>query len=160
MQGKKKKNVPERPHTVKNITGRSYKFPLETIIEMCISGHADCRFFFIITVLLGPKIRVSFMSFPESAEALGSANYCWISESHNKNSSKPTASEQQLWILEGKQYFSLKELKNLELYVLNGTLIGWQASLRQAGPGFSLHCLCFLFHQDPTGASEKTQWWA
>lgn len=95
-QNKTKKNVPERPHIVKNITGRSYKFPLETIIEMCISGHADCRFFFIITVLLGPKIRVSFMSFPESAEALGSANYCWIAESHNKNSSKPRASEQQL----------------------------------------------------------------
>lgn len=52
---KKKKNVPERPHTVKNITGRSYKFPLETVIEMCISGHVDCRFFFVIMVLLALK---------------------------------------------------------------------------------------------------------
>lgn len=52
-----KKNVPQRLHTVRNITGRSYEFPLETVIEMHISGQADGRFFFAITVLLCLKLE-------------------------------------------------------------------------------------------------------
>lgn len=52
-----KKNVPQRLHTVRNVTGRSYEFALETVIEMHISGHADFRFFFVITVLLCLKLE-------------------------------------------------------------------------------------------------------
>lgn len=50
-----KKNVPSRPHTVRNVVGSSYKFLPEIVIEVCISVLADCRFF-VICVLLCPKI--------------------------------------------------------------------------------------------------------
>lgn len=149
MQEEKKKNVPERPHTVKNITGRSYKFPLETVIEMCISGHVDCRFFFVIMVLLALKSESASCLSPRQQKPWDQKTTAGYLNSTKKNSSKPRAFEQQLWILEGKQYSTSHSKSPRTKSCMFWMKCCGANRLRQAGPGFCLHPLCFLSHQDP-----------
>lgn len=144
-----KKNVPSRPHTVRNVAGSSYKFLPEIVIEVCISGLADCRFF-VICVLLCPKIWVSFNSFPSSAQVRRSENYCWVPEFHNRNYSRLRGSGQHLWILEGKQSSTSysKTPKYQEVYLLTEMPRCPMASLTEAWPAFFFPDLCFLSHRD------------
>ena len=136
-----KKNVPQRPHIVRNITGRCSEFPLESVLEMCISGHADCRFFFVIIVFLCPKIRACFMSFPSLAEALKTENYCWVSEFHNRNWSNPRALVNFRRKTVTTSYWN--KLKYQELHLLSETVRCHQAPRRKDGPTWNcLHPLC------------------
>lgn len=71
MYARKKERMYQRDHIQSKIFLAGPINSLRNHNEMCISGHADCRFLLYNYVKAQIKIRVSLIAFPRVSRSLG-----------------------------------------------------------------------------------------